>query len=150
MNNAGFNFCGKWLGDVADTAVVPFSFIYNGASSRDLLGGWTVVQTDIAAVAGVARKHITWRSSDGLECRMEMKTFDAYPAVEWVLYFKNTGTENSAIIENVQALDVNWQAKPVNDGQYHRQLLQRRAAHRPGNDFAQYPHVAQRLAVLAN
>ena len=32
--------------------------------------------------------------------------YNDYPAVEWTVYFKNTGSANTPILKNIQALDV--------------------------------------------
>jgi len=40
-----------------------------------------------------------------LTVRPEVQRFDDFPAVEWLLRFQNTGAADSAILENVQALD---------------------------------------------
>ena len=35
-----------------------------------------------------------------------------FPTVEWTLYFKNTGTADTPILEDIQALDVRLAARP--------------------------------------
>ena len=41
---------------------------------------------------------------------VRMKQFDEFPAVEWVAHFKNTGKEDTPIIEDIRAIDVSWAA----------------------------------------
>jgi len=42
----------------------------------------------------------------GLECRCEIRAYSDFPAVEWVVYFKNTGAADTPIISDIQPLDV--------------------------------------------
>ncbi len=105
-----------WLGDmpILNTShakrsgtQLPFSFIYDGKSSDEILGNWefrenikkldevktqrTLIYTDPA----------TW-----LELKCVLVEYEDFPTVEWTLYFKNTGSEDTPIIENIQPLDI--------------------------------------------
>ena len=42
----------------------------------------------------------------GLVCRCVAVEYEDFPTVEWTLYFKNTGSNDSPILSNVQALDL--------------------------------------------
>ena len=42
----------------------------------------------------------------GLEVRCDAVEYSEFPAVEWILHFKNTGTKDTGIIENIQPMDV--------------------------------------------
>ena len=44
-----------------------------------------------------------------------MVRFSDFPAVEWLMYFENTGTEDTPIIEDVQALNLTLQAPRDDD-----------------------------------
>ena len=83
----------------------PFSFVFGGVPSSDLLRVWDhTVETKDAK----DRVQHTIRWSDpktGLLVTAVVTAFKRYPAVDWVLYFENTGAQDTPIIENVQALD---------------------------------------------
>jgi alpha-galactosidase len=91
------------------TALPPFSFRLGGKPSAELLGTWQVTRTTKPGAEGVKVQIVTWRDpQSGLECEMEQQTFAGFPAVEWVLRFRNTGKTDTPIIEDIQALDVPW------------------------------------------
>ena len=53
---------------------------------------------------------LTWTQPDGgLVVRCVGIEYDDFPAVEWTVYFQNNGPTDSPILENIQALDGNWQ-----------------------------------------
>ena len=90
---------------------VPFSFVYGGKPSAELLREWPVVIRSTPGACGETVHQKIWRDpAGGLECRLELRTFAAYPVAEWVVYFKNAGTADTPILENLQALDVAWRA----------------------------------------
>ena len=84
----------------------PFSFTYGGLPSRGLLPQWTKqVQTNVLD-ANRTQDITTWVDpSSGLKVTFDKITYSDFPAVDWLLYFENTGTANTGIIENIQALD---------------------------------------------
>ena len=41
----------------------------------------------------------------GLECRCEITAYADFPAVEWVVYFRNTGAADTPILADIQPLD---------------------------------------------
>ena len=42
----------------------------------------------------------------GLQVTWQVKRFVNYPAVDWVLYFENKGSDDTAVLEDIQALDL--------------------------------------------
>lgn len=86
--------------------VPPFSFVYGGKPSSEFLASWPrTVETSEDAEA--VRHTVRWTDPQtGLEVRAEAKVFRGYPAMDWVLHFTNTGTADTPIIEQVQALDL--------------------------------------------
>ncbi len=118
---------GLWAGATVDLAggerikigkklypEIPFSFVYDGHPSGELLSGWKKTRTSRPGKKkGVTEHILTWTDpKSALECRMELSEFADYPALEWVLYFRNGGKSDTAILENVQALDVSWKVQP--------------------------------------
>ena len=84
----------------------PFSFIYDGKRSTDLLQSW---KTEHRHRPDPKREAHTWEYADpqtGLVVRCEVVEYPDFPTVEWTLHFRNTGTNETPILENIQALDV--------------------------------------------
>lgn len=87
---------------------LPFSFTYDGKPSVELLAAWPK-KTEIQKLDD-SRTQYTRIWSDaktGLEVRYAVVDYSDFPAVEWTVYFKNTGRENTPILENIQGLDAN-------------------------------------------
>ena len=85
----------------------PFSFVYRGRESAALLRDWNLKATSRKLDA--ARTERTFIYSDpetGLELRCVAIKYEDFPTVEWTLWFKNAGTQNTPILEKIQALDV--------------------------------------------
>ncbi|MCX6219649.1 MAG: alpha-galactosidase [Bacteroidia bacterium] len=84
----------------------PFSFIYAGRESSGLLETWKVEHEESKVKDG-RQLTVTWTDpASGLQVRCECRDYTDYPAVEWVIYFRNTGAKDTPILENVQALDI--------------------------------------------
>jgi alpha-galactosidase len=83
-----------------------FSFTYQDQPSMTWLKNWPREVRDQRMDAARTRREVTWRDpATGLEVRVEATLFTSFPAVEWVVYFKNTGTADTPIVEEIQALD---------------------------------------------
>jgi alpha-galactosidase len=83
----------------------PFSFVYAGVESRALLPQWPRA-SQTAESAGRTRSTTRWADpATGLRVAATVTTFDSFPAAEWVLEFENGGTNDTPLIERVQALD---------------------------------------------
>jgi alpha-galactosidase len=88
------------------TACPPFSFGFGDGRSTQLLPSWRVERTDIESGGQTRTSLVTWRDPDsGLECQCELTRYSDFPAVEWVLHFKNSGSVDTPILDNIQALD---------------------------------------------
>ena len=84
-----------------------FSFIYNEKDSAELLGTWKRHRESRGLDAHRTQRTLTWTDSKtGLEVGKVGIEYDDFPAVEWTVYFKNTGSANTPILKNIQALDV--------------------------------------------
>ena len=65
---------------------MPFSFVYNGKHSAELLPSWKQTHTKQTAADGKEQQVITYTDPvTGLEVLCEATHFTDYPAVEWVL-----------------------------------------------------------------
>jgi alpha-galactosidase len=127
---------------------VPFSFQYAGGNSANLLKNWKRT-VDTKNEKDCVRRTVTWLDpATGLEARAVVTAWSGYPAVEWLLYFKNTGTNDTPILENIQALDVQLagsQPDPVlhqilGDSCSERSFLPQETALRPGNRMNLFPN----------
>lgn len=86
---------------------LPFSFTYNGKSSAELLPACTKTEKDLKPSDGKRQHVVTFTDpATGLEVRYEATRFDGFPAVDWVVYFRNNGTTDTPIIENIRAMDM--------------------------------------------
>ena len=82
---------------------VPFSFTYGGLNSRELLQNWLFEKTE---------NGVSYTAPDGLRAAAEIRAFDDFPAVEWLLTFENTADTDSGLIEDVYAVDALVEAAP--------------------------------------
>lgn len=89
---------------------VPFSFVYGGRDSKDLLPGWNP-QRDTKTLDENRTEHtVTFTDPDtGLIVRCVAVEFHDFPTVEWTLYFKNTGPKDTPVIENIKAIDTTFE-----------------------------------------
>ena len=88
-------------------STLPFSFTYGGKPSAELLKDWQ--PRHVVRTLDAQRSEHTLRFTDptsGLELRCVAIEYHDFPSVEWTLYFKNTGRADTAILENVRALDL--------------------------------------------
>lgn len=87
----------------------PFSFTYNGRPSSEFLATWKT-ERKMEKLDERRTAHTVAYSdpAGGLVVRCEAVTYDDFPTVEWTLYFKNTGENDTPIIENIQSLDIRW------------------------------------------
>jgi alpha-galactosidase len=84
---------------------VPFSFVLDGKSSRDFLNDWSFSIKDSLASDRNFYK-LQWTNHDRtFEVRCNVVAYIKYPAIEWKMYFKNTGKQNSPVLEKVLPLD---------------------------------------------
>ncbi|MBQ8612500.1 MAG: alpha-galactosidase [Oscillospiraceae bacterium] len=82
---------------------LPFSFTYDGKSSRELLTDWTFEATGDG---------VSFTAPDGLRAAVELRTFEDFDAVEWLLTFENTADKTSALLQDVNALDLYVETAP--------------------------------------
>jgi len=88
----------------------PFSFVYDGKSSADLLGKWKPGRNTRALDAKRRQHTLTWTDrGTGLQMRCVAVEYADFPVVEWTLWLKNTGKENTPLLENIQGLDARFE-----------------------------------------
>jgi alpha-galactosidase len=103
------------------TLPAPFSFKYNGKASADFLSTWQEQQTTRNLDANRTQQTLTFtESASGLQVQCVGVQYHDFPAIEWTLHFKNTGTADTAMIEDVQAIDTMFPVSAnVNTNQLH-------------------------------
>ena len=103
-----------WLGDMKQidtqaqpyTTDAPFSFIYNGKPSSELLKTWKFSKSKKKLDDNRIQHTLTYTDPDtGLQVKCVGVEYNDYPTVEWTVYFKNTGSADTPILENIQGLD---------------------------------------------
>ncbi|QOY88337.1 alpha-galactosidase [Paludibaculum fermentans] len=119
-----------WLADLpagplpAPYAVeAPFSFRYGGRPSAEFLGQWKVERESRAIDANRTRIRVTYTdAASGLQARAEAVAYADYPTVEWTVYFRNTGTQPTPILEDIQAIDTQLERTPEGEFQLHHSI----------------------------
>ncbi len=91
----------------------PFSFVYDGkpypagANGYSPLQNWQI-KHDTQKLDAQRTEHtlIYADPTTSLQVRCIAVEYTDFPTVEWTLYFKNTGSADTPIIEKIQALDM--------------------------------------------
>ncbi len=102
----------KWISNhfSSDVSKLPFSFQYAGQPSGTILPNWTLQRTQ-APMDKNRTKHVLLFTDKNtrLELRCEAIEFRDYPAVEWIIFFKNTGDQDTPVLQEIQAFDLSLQ-----------------------------------------
>lgn len=94
-----------------DRLKAPFSFTYGGKDSAGLLPGWNyAVKSSRIDSHSQETEAIYLDPATGLQVRVVATSFEDFPAVEWTVFFKNSGTSDTPLLENIQALDTHLQS----------------------------------------
>lgn len=92
---------------IPNTDVLPFSFVYDGHPSNELLKSWKMDKTTEKIDENRWKHTLSYFDPlSGLNFTCIAVEYEDFPTVEWTLYFKNTGSTDTPIIENIQALDI--------------------------------------------
>ena len=86
----------------------PFglSFVCQGTNSAAFLAKWAGNANERKLDSQRTLRELAYRDpAGGLEVRLEATRFSDFPAVEWVAYFTNRGSNNSPLLEGIQAID---------------------------------------------
>jgi alpha-galactosidase len=90
----------------------PFSFIYDGKPSSALLTKWPST-SEIQTIGDRTLKTTVYTDPDTrLRVTVVYTTYKDYPAVEWVVRFKNTGASDTPIIEKALASALQFNSWP--------------------------------------
>jgi alpha-galactosidase len=119
-----------WINANIGQEKAPFSFIYNGAPSADFLTSWRCDTLTMPEQDGKTSFSVKFSDPDSsLSIRCECVRYANFPALEWTVYFKNNGKDDTPLIEDIRALD----AAVCPDG--HNKLLYWRGSHERPSDF---------------
>jgi alpha-galactosidase len=113
-----------WLGDLPTGPLrapfsdeVPFSFRYGDRPSGYLLKMWELDRS-LRHIDDSRTEHslIYKDPRSGLVLQCVAVEYRDFPVVEWTLYFKNTGSAPTPILEDIQALDTHFERSE--DGEF--------------------------------
>ena len=94
-----------------------FSFTYDGKGGAELLPGWKQERSSRKLDDQRTERRVLWTDpTTGLEVRCVGIEYQDFQAVEWTVYFKNTGKANTPILQDIQALDLGFQRSQ--DGEF--------------------------------
>lgn len=85
---------------------IPFGFLYDGVSSSECLRAWALAREEQPCDGG-RQETRTWTDGrTGISVACTVTRFTDFPAVEWVLRFRNDGQEPTPIISAVRDMDL--------------------------------------------
>jgi alpha-galactosidase len=96
-----------WLdANFSRNVLPPFSFVCDGSHSSEFLRDWRFSKEKIREDGLKKELVFTYSSPEkGLVVRCEAVVFKDFPAIEWVLKFRNEGKTDTPIIDDIKALD---------------------------------------------
>ena len=102
--------CQAWtksFWNAEDPARWPISFSIEGKPSSAFLTGWSALPPEHRADGGKETTVLRRRDpATGLELRVEINTYQNWPAVEWTAFLENDGGQHSPELRGLQAADV--------------------------------------------
>ena len=109
-----FRAASKWVKSHFDPAIakLPFSFTYDNHSFAEILRTWQFASDTRKLDELRTEQTFTWTDPrTHLVVRCVKVEYADYPAAEWTVYFKNTGSNDTPILEDIQALDLMFHEK---------------------------------------
>lgn len=94
---------------------IPFSFQYGDVHSSELLPHW------IFEIKNIDNLNCIYSWTDpktNLKVSAHVRRFEHFAGIDWVLYFENTGTKNTLLLENVKVVNMDF-----NMGSNHTPLM---------------------------
>lgn len=89
--------------------LVPFSFVYDGKSSSELLQNWQLQYKKKKLDRNRIQHQHTWTDPEtGIEVRCVSVEYKDFPVIEWTVYFKNTGMNNTPVLKDIQGLNTDF------------------------------------------
>lgn len=82
-------------------------FFDGGWSLSGVPAGWNLqISPETHQGAGIQRSPTFTDPAASLKITVQLPCHDDYPALEWVLFFENTGRNATRLLQSVRALDV--------------------------------------------
>ncbi|MBD3174542.1 MAG: hypothetical protein GF320_05155 [Armatimonadia bacterium] len=95
----------------------PFSFVYYGTLSDELLPQWPGEVTTSELEDGRTRSTTVWSDPhSGLRVTWETTTAPGFASADWLLWFANEGEDDTGIVEAVRPLDL-IESTPIDSAQ---------------------------------
>lgn len=92
---------------------VPFSFVDAGKPSAQLLAGWQVSHAIVDDPKGQIHRTTYTDPVTHLTVMADVRVYPDFPdAVDWVIRFRNDGSVDTPVLENILPLDVSIPAYP--------------------------------------
>ena len=105
--DAEFAEARRWSAAKFEGAEPPFSFLYGDKSSAGLLKEWPCQRASRKLDEHRTERTAVWTEpGPGLQVRCVGIEYSDFPTVEWVVHFKNTGTNNTPILSSIQGVDL--------------------------------------------
>jgi alpha-galactosidase len=105
---------------LAGAGGLPFSFVYGGKPSAELLAGWAGTLS-VEERGAVSCRTVTFIDPHTrLEVRAVCTVYLDTPGVDWTIHFTNRGGQDSPVLEQVQALDAADEVGPAAPVVLHR------------------------------
>jgi alpha-galactosidase len=97
----------KWITSTfARGKVPPFSFVYGDRNSVEFIRKWKHSIRKVESAEGVVRYEVSYLDTQsGLQVKCDVKGFQEFGAVEWLLHFTNTSARNTKQIKDVRVTD---------------------------------------------
>jgi alpha-galactosidase len=111
---------------------VPFSFRYDGKDSAQMLSAWKPIEKTESSAAGEVRIYSYIDPVTHLKVTAEVRLYAEFPeAIDWVLKFRNDGSADTPIIEDILPLNLSMSTSADQSILYHDRGSQAQAT-----DFA--------------
>jgi alpha-galactosidase len=107
-----------WLSDLplrtgerpTESTELPFSFVYDGKPSLELLKTWELKRNTRKIDAARTEKTLVWTDpKTKLTVRCVGMEYADYPTVEWTVHFRNEGASESPLLTEVLAIDTRFE-----------------------------------------
>jgi alpha-galactosidase len=86
---------------------LPFSFIYDGKPSSELLKSWEVMRASREINKSATEHILLWTEPNNrLSVKCVAVEYHDFPVIEWTLYFSNKSKADTPIIQDIRVLDI--------------------------------------------
>ncbi len=100
-----------WLDEIAGASRIvcryPFSFVYGGVSSDELLPRWQFDKKS-ETLSDTHTVNTYTYTGDRLTVKAVVNIYTDTQALDWTIYFTGTGSVRSKMLKDVNALNVDW------------------------------------------